>query len=39
MKIENKILAPGKARITFIAVKTGDVVSTDTPLVMFSDEF
>ena len=37
MKIENKILAPGLARITHVAVKDGDVVGNEAPLVMFSD--
>ncbi len=37
MKIENKILAPGLAKITHVAVKAGDVVGSDAPLVMFSD--
>jgi len=37
MKIENKMLAPGKARVEAVMVKADDRVSGDTPLILLSD--
>lgn len=37
MKMENKILSPGKATISSIHVAAGDVVSNDAPLVLLTN--
>ena len=37
MKMENRILAPGRARIQQISVAAGDMVASDTSLVLLED--
>lgn len=38
MKIENKIVSPGRAKVSAISVAAGDVVASNAPLVMLSGD-